>query len=179
MSKRTQDPRRLDVAAACAGGTALSGDWPLGALDRIVDGGAPIATEASVSWAATFELRAVPGAGPQQWLHLRVSACVPRECQRCLQAVTLPLTVDRWVRFVADEATAAALDADSEEDVLVAGRQFDLRALVEDELLLAMPLVPTHETCPEPLLEPAAEQAPGPQEHPFAALAALKRARDH
>ena len=157
----------------------MSGDWPLGALDRIVEGGPPIAADAAVHWAADFDLRVVPGAGPQQWLHLRASASVPRECQRCLQAVTLPLAVDRSLRFVADEATAAALDADSEEDVLVAGRQFDLSALVEDELLLAMPLVPTHETCPEPLLEPAVQEASGLQEHPFAALAALKRARGH
>ena len=34
----------------------------------------------------------------------------------------------------------------------------DLRGLVEDELLLALPLVPRHEVCPEPLpIEPEPE----------------------
>ena len=32
-------------------------------------------------------------------------------CQRCLTTVELPLQVDRWFRFVADEATAEALEA--------------------------------------------------------------------
>ena len=50
----------------------------------------------------------------------------------------------------------------------------DLQSLVEDELLLALPLVPRHEVCPEPLpLEP--EPAAPAAAHPFAALAALKR----
>jgi uncharacterized protein len=106
---------------------------------------------------------------------VQAAASIRRECQRCLQAVVLPLAVDRSLRFVDDEATAAALDADSEDDVLVASRQFDLQALVEDELLLAMPLVPMHESCPEPLPGAAAEGKEAPRTHPFAALAALKR----
>jgi uncharacterized protein len=30
-------------------------------------------------------------------------------------------------------------------------RALDLRALVEDELILALPMVPRHDVCPEPL----------------------------
>jgi uncharacterized protein len=48
---------------------------------------------------------------------------------------------------------------------------------VEDELLLALPIVPMHERCPMPL-PMAADEAPATEEtdrpHPFAALAALK-----
>lgn len=178
MSKRTPDPQRLDVAAACAEGLSLSGEWPLAALDRLADGEVPAGAGASVAWAARFEQRPVAGAGPQRWLWLRASAQVRRECQRCLRPVALRLVVDRWVRFVDDEATAAALDADSDDDVLVASRQFDLQALVEDELLLAFPLVPMHEACPDPL--PArADEAEAPRASPFAALASLKRDRGH
>jgi uncharacterized protein len=179
MSKRTPDTRRLDVAAACAAGLSLAGDWPLAALDRLVDGELPGSTDAAVTWAAQFEQRPAPGSGPQRWLHVQCAASIRRECQRCLQAVVLPLAIDRSLRFVDDEATAAALDADSEEDVLVASRQFDLEALVEDELLLAMPLVPMHETCPQPLTGPAPEVNEAPRAKPFAALAALKRGPSH
>lgn len=178
-SKRTPDPRRVDIAAACADGLSLSGQWPLGALDRLAEGSDAAPVSAPVDWAASFESRPVTGGPAERWLALRVSAQVRRECQRCLQPVTLALSVDRRLRFVDDEATAAALDADSEDDVLVASRQFDLQALVEDELLLAMPVVPMHEACPKPLVAPAADEAVEPQAHPFAALAALKRGTGH
>ncbi|MFC3217232.1 hypothetical protein [Comamonas sp. JC664] len=47
-----------------------------------------------------------------------------------------------------DEATAAALDDESEEDVLVLAPQIDALELIEDELLMALPMVPMHEVCP-------------------------------
>ncbi len=54
--------------------------------------------------------------------------------------------------FVAGgEEAAAALDAESDDDVLALESSLDLHALVEDELLLALPLVPRHDECPEPL----------------------------
>jgi uncharacterized protein len=180
MSKRLPDPRRVDVAAACADGLALAGEWALDQFDRLAEGGAAAVRGAPVAWNARFERRPAPGCAPERWLRLQVTAQVRRECQRCLQPVMLPLSVDRWLRFADDEATAAALDADSDEDVLVASRQFDLRNLVEDELLLALPLVPMHEACPEPL--PAAQAQAVDDDvraSPFAALAALKRDRTH
>jgi uncharacterized protein len=59
----------------------------------------------------------------------------------------------------------------------VASRHLDLHGLVEDELLLALPLVPMHEHCPRqlPMSAGDAEVAPAPK--PFAALASLRRNR--
>jgi uncharacterized protein len=53
----------------------------------------------------------------------------------------------------------------------------DLADMIEDELLLAMPLVPRHARCPEPLPRAFVEDDPAsdPADNPFAALAALKR----
>jgi uncharacterized protein len=80
---------------------------------------------------------------------------------------------------VADEATAEIEDEASEEDVLVWQRDFDLQALVEDELLMALPLVPAHETCPQSLPFSAVDadfiQSEMDKPHPFAALAQLKK----
>jgi uncharacterized protein len=53
--------------------------------------------------------------------------------------------------------------------------RLDLLPLLEDELILAVPLVPRHERCPEPLPLPADEPDEMPAEHPFAKLAALKQ----
>jgi len=49
--------------------------------------------------------------------------------------------------------------------------------LLEDELLLALPLVPRHDVCPEPLARAFRDAADVAEaaEHPFAALAALKQ----
>ena len=87
------------------------------------------------------------------------------------------LEVERNYLFVHGEDAAAQLDADSEDDVLAITRALDLRELVEDELLLALPLVPRHEVCPEPLPLADAPQAADDKPNPFAALAALKRGR--
>jgi uncharacterized protein len=176
MTTRTPDPRRLDVATAAAAGAELAGRWPLSELARLAEGAAAQVDE-PVVWSARFEQRRELGAAPQAWLLLQAQARVARECQRCLQPVLLPLDVRRAFAFAPTEDEAAALDADSDNDVLVLSRHFDLRELVEDELLLALPIVPMHEHCPAPLLAAAPDEdgAGDAPAHPFAALAALKR----
>ena len=100
-------------------------------------------------------------------------------CQRCLAPVEAVLAVDAHFRFVAGEAEAAQADMDAEEDVLASTRALDLPALVEDELLLALPLVPRHTDCPLPRTsahDPCAEtEAPGAdRQFPFEVLAGFK-----
>jgi len=91
----------------------------------------------------------------------------------------MPLQVQRSFRFVADEATAEALDDESEEDLLALSRDFDLRALIEDELLMALPLVPRHEACPQDLPMQSSdedfEQAGAEKPNPFAVLQGLRK----
>lgn len=182
MKSREHDPRRLDVERFAAEGGRLEGEWPLGEMERLC--GACHAAPGRdapdrVRWSAHGEQRRQAGRGARTWLRLTLDARVDLTCQRCLSAVTVPLAVDRWFQFEADEQRAAALDAESAEDVLVSSRSFDLRELAEDELLLALPLVPRHDVCPQPLPVPAGTDelpdAAGPAANPFAALAALKR----
>lgn len=177
--KAAFDPLRLDVEAFARAGKSLVGAWPLADLPRLSavsrsDAPAPGASE--VTWQARGESRAVRGGEPQIWLHLETRVNVAFECQRCLQAVRVPLAVRRAFLFVRGEEAAAELDADMDDDVLALSRALDLRELVEDELLLALPLVPRHESCPEPLKLPADDPIEEEEKpNPFAALAALKR----
>ena len=101
------------------------------------------------------------------------------ECQRCLTPVDVPLDVERSFRFVADEATAEALDEECDEDLLALSREFDLRELIEDELLMALPGVPRHEECPTSVPLASSnddfEVANSEKPNPFAALAALRK----
>ena len=125
-------------------------------------------------------------------------------CTVCLLRVVpnhQPLVIDLQIRFARDEAEAARLDAESDEDVLPLARHIHLAELLEDELIMAQPLVPRHGVCPtdvESLMcderetpvpgapAPSAPSAAQPEEadaaaaagqkpHPFAALAALKK----
>ena len=91
----------------------------------------------------------VAGLPPEIWLALKADATVLLQCQRCLLPLAESVHVDRHFRFVADEDTAAMLDDEIEDEVLVLARSLNLRDLVEDEILLALPLVPRHEDCPE------------------------------
>ena len=176
MSSRPAfDPARLDVAAFAAGRSSLEGSWPLERLDRLSGSTVPLADggDEPVRWKAAGMLAPLLGSGLKPALQMHAEAAIGLECQRCLQRMVVPLNVERRLFFVAGEDAAAALDADSDDDVLALEPALDLKKLVEDELLLALPLVPRHEVCPEPLpLEPEPE-APA-SAHPFAALAALK-----
>ncbi|MCW5632636.1 MAG: DUF177 domain-containing protein [Rubrivivax sp.] len=203
-SRRTHAPLALDVAAFCREGAHLHGRWALAELPRLAESvlrsadGAPLpapagangdaAADDGVVWSAGGTTLRLAGGVEHCAIDLDLHAIVGLECQRCLQPMAVPLVVQRRIRFVDDEEEAARLDEELEDDVLAMPSRLDLRALVEDELLLAMPLVPRHEACPQP---PAALQAEGgaapgavprgagddasPAPHPFAALRALRR----
>lgn len=172
------DPHRLDVMAFARAAGTLEGTQPLTSFERLAESSQPAAEERVVHWQAHAELRTPTGGAAQPWLHLRAQAQVELTCQRCLQAMPAALAVDRWFRFAPDEAAAAALDDEVEEDVLATSRAFDLLTLVEDELLMALPLVPRHAQCPVevPLhsADPGFETAEAGRPHPFAALARLR-----
>lgn len=171
-------PGRLDVNSFAEAAATLSGNDPLSGFGRLSAELADPSADASVRWEATGESRSGADGAPVSWLHLDAEAKVPLICQRCLAPVELVLTVDRWFRFAPDEATAAALDEESEEDVLVASRDFDLHLLIEDELLMEIPVTPRHEVCPEPArlsaVDPDFDGAESARPNPFAVLGALR-----
>jgi uncharacterized protein len=174
MKDRSLDPRALDLSALCKHAASVEGHWPLAAMQRL-SASFCAASDGSVTWSAAGRLMPVAGSEPETWLHLQARADVPLQCQRCLQPMTEALQVDRNFRFVRNEEIAARLDEESEDDVLVMPPRLDLHELLEDELILALPIVPRHGECPEPLPLPVdvleeAEAAP----NPFAALAALR-----
>ncbi len=169
--------QRLDIKAFAEEGAQLSGASTLGAHERLLAETEGRGAELPLHWSARGELRNPRGVKPEVWLHLQASATLPLACQRCLAPVDVSVSVDRSFRFVADEATALAEDDESEEDLLVLSRSFDLLELVEDELLMEMPLVPHHEVCPEPVsfsAEDADFEHESPRANPFAVLGKLK-----
>lgn len=178
-SSRITDPRRLDVAAFAAAHGELAGAWAQDGFVRLASVAVPGEPQAQpVRWRVAGERAALAGAGVQPALRIEADTVVTLECQRCLGPMQLALHIERRLFFVEGEDAAAALDAESEEDVLALTPSLDVHALIEDELLLSLPIVPRHEICAAPIdLGAGRETLPDDEarEHPFAALAALKR----
>lgn len=199
MKARVFLPEKLDIKAFVEAEAQLTGETPVTALPRLASAASPEAGLTGmppVRWHATG--RQVPQrvGEPELWLDLEAQAELDMECQRCLHPVREHMAVSRSIRFARDEAEAAKLDADSDDDVLAVSRQFHLLELIEDELIMAQPIVPRHDECPSDIVnlmqddtetpvpgvapasagqaEPVAETKP----HPFAALAALKKRSD-
>jgi uncharacterized protein len=176
---RQQDLQNLNLQTLATSGVPLVETTLLHNLERLALESVGLAPDAVVNWQALAELRAGATGQMDMWLHLQANASVPLTCQRCMAAAQTPLQVNQWYRFVATEEIAMAQDDASQEDLLVMGPHFDLLALLEDELLMALPLVPMHDECP---VMPAfsagvidvPENAPD-KPNPFAALAQLKK----
>lgn len=107
-----------------------------------------------------------------------IKADVSLQCQRCLESMQYHLDVNVHWAVVWDEEKARQLPSHLEP--WIAGEEpEDLYAMVEEELLLALPVAPVHaELCIDGALlrsgkEPVAE-ATTVKNSPFQALAALK-----
>ncbi len=175
--KKEFNGRKLDVKAFAEEGGQLEGEDAVSEHQRLLAETQGRGGTLPVRWSAQGELRNPGHVQPEVWIHLHAATSLPLTCQRCLAPVDVPVAVERSFRFVPDEATAEAEDDESEEDLLALSRAFDLVELVEDELLMSLPVAPRHEVCPDPLALSAADpdfDAGGARENPFAQLARLK-----
>lgn len=173
------DPQHLDVVAFARDEAVLEGQCALQAMSRLSQEQVDADLLAGpVVWRLEGRLQPQSGGVDHVWLELNASVALPMQCQRCLTPVLETVQAQRSFRFVADEATAAALDDEAQEDLLVISRDFDALALVEDELILSLPLVPLHELCPQAVpmsaVDPEFEQA-AERPNPFGVLAGLKK----
>lgn len=173
--------RRLDVRAFAQAGAVLSSQDPLSTYERLLSEAHGQARERPVRWEARGAQHTDASGHAQAWLHLSARVSLPMICQRCLGPADIEVAVARDFRFVDTEAQAEAEDEEAEEDVLVLTREFNLQELIEDELLMELPVVPRHDVCPVEVklaaqdaeFEAASEAKP----NPFAALAGLKSAK--
>jgi uncharacterized protein len=154
-------PAAIDGLAFARGATVLKGQLGLESLPRLAESGC---TGAVVDFVLEGEIneRGKPG------LRLVVDGSVRLECQRCLDGLDLPLHLEAQLELAASDAEIAAADDDVER--VLAGREMSVAALVEDEVLLALPMVPKHEQCSARAGLGAKTQASA-----FQALAALRK----
>jgi uncharacterized protein len=107
-------------------------------------------------------------------LRLEVGGEIDLRCQRCLERLSFALNLRREIVLVSG-ADQFEQPADEEEfvDTIPALDRIDLRELVEEEILLALPMAPRHAPG-ECQLRPAEPVGPQGSASPFAVLARLK-----
>ena len=170
--KHDWDPSGLDVREFARAAGQLQGQSALQAWTRLSEDAAE--KEGHVRWQLVGSTRAVQGGAGQVWLDVTAELDIALSCQRCLGVVRLPIQIERAFRFVPDEALAAQEDEDSEEDVLVWDKRFDALALLEDELIMALPMIPMHEACHgEQALTSDQEEGAPERPNPFPVLSKL------
>ena len=100
------------------------------------------------------------------------------QCQRCLEAMTLEVAHSFDYVLIRDESLEANV-TDGSETLICAEDELNLAWFIEEEILLAMPMIAKHEDCSLPQ---TGARAPLPQaetQNPFAALKDLLETKEH
>lgn len=149
----------------------FAGSLPLSALPRLRESLAR--GEGEVEYAIAFGTDEFGIAS----LALEVNARLPLVCQRSLEVFELPVAIHQQLGLIADEADEAGLP-ERYEPLLVTDAQLRLQDVIEDELILALPVVALAPGVPlEDVAVSAADEADLRAKGPFAALGALKVSR--
>jgi uncharacterized protein len=146
--KQESPPNHMDVKAFAQSGNEIAGVDSLFNYERLMLESKGLGADRMLNWSVRGEFPSDEAGSAQIWLHLGVTVSLPMICQRCLGPVDIDVAVNRSFRFVEGEDAAEAQDEEAEEDVLALSRDFNLAELIEDEVLMDLPVVPTHEECP-------------------------------
>lgn len=111
------------------------------------------------------------------WLNYRIAGDVSLDCCRCLEPMVLDLTGNYELALIERESQLALIGESEyvlfDELNLADAKMLPVKDLLEDNLILALPLSPKHEDC-QPLLEEVEEDEPEEKDNPFLVLAELK-----
>jgi uncharacterized protein len=143
----------------------LSGVVKLEALVRLMD--ALLDTSGELEYSLVGE----QGVDGKPYLRLSAKGVLGLQCQRCLERVDWPIEVERLLQLV--PAGVPIPDEELENDTfdaIEATPGMDALELLEDEVMLCLPIAPRHESCESPRPKDGAEK-----ESAFAALASLPR----
>ncbi len=164
-------PEQLDFQQKAKSGLDIEGRWPIAKLSRLAEVIQP--NEGDLQAHLHFDRE-----GKYLIVEGQVKASVEMACQRCMQPMPVDLQTDFKLAMVLNEEQAERLPSTYEPLLVTEGKQ-NVAQLLEDELLLVLPLVPRHEQqCSDYLQQQAqrmkqdaelAEQEKA-KNNPFAAL---------
>jgi uncharacterized protein len=158
-------PPVIDGFEFASAGATQQGVWSLSDFQRLRD------MLASDEGEVAYRVRGTHDANGRPALLLRVEGTLPLRCQRCLEPLLFEVRVEDLLVLAATLSEIHADPADAHApDRILAGREMPVRELVEDELILALPYAPRHESC-----EPGAAGQGDRGGTPFASLRGLMR----
>jgi uncharacterized protein len=161
----------IDPLSLAAKGRTLEGRIPLAKLARLGPSLQSTQGEAEASLRFGVDEAGMPNVTG------RVRATLMLQCQRCMQAMAYAVDSQIRLGIVKSREAAERLPANY-DPLLVSGEEMKAADIVEDELILALPIVAMHERADCPLGAEFQEQeadAEPKRENPFAVLAGLKK----
>ncbi|TDQ38528.1 YceD family protein [Thiopseudomonas denitrificans] len=161
------DPRRFADRAL-----TFIGEWPLSAFERLGELVTANDGEVKISLSFLRDEQKLP------LVRMNLAAEVGMLCQRCLDEVVLPVGGDYQYVVVRPGSDTSLLP--QEYDIVeLDDEPLDVRALVEEELLLCLPIVPKHPEgeCnhPDGYVEPELSGEEIAKSNPFSVLAQLRK----
>ena len=165
------EARAIDPARFAREKARVTGVLAVAQLPRLAD--LLFGREGVVSYAVEGDT----SAKGQPVLRVHLTADLAVSCQRCLQRLPLHLDVRRDLVVVAPAAELDPLeDEDDDTDAIASAGSLDLNDLLEQEIVLSVPMAPRH---PENAcgIQPRAAKI-GAAASPFSALARLKHPRE-
>ncbi|MDQ3511788.1 MAG: YceD family protein [Pseudomonadota bacterium] len=165
-------PELLDAWRMVVAGRGVAGRMSLSSLARLRD--SLHDTQGEVAFALDFDTDSLK----MPYVEVRVDAELPLLCQRTLQRFLLPVNIVQRLGLIRDEADEAALPEGYEPLLMPEDGMLNAMELVEDELILAVPVVPVAPGTEAMERDWPAEEAQLQSVNPFAALAGLKNKPD-
>ena len=132
----------IDGLEFASAGARQQGTWPASGFPRLRD------VLASDAGELAYEIEGVHDERGRPALRLRVRGMLQLRCQRCLEPMAFEVRTDETLVLAVSVAEIHAEPADAHAaDRVVAGREMPVRELIEDEIILAVPYAPRHESC--------------------------------
>ena len=151
---------------------ALDGELPLARMPRLTEQ----LDDSSGTVAVTLQF----GCDSQRipFVQGRIRADLTMTCQRCMESVRVPVNIDFSLALLRSAAGMNELPVQY-EPLVVDSARMSLLAMVEDELLLALPIVAMHDTAEchagERDSRDSTDDGQDQESNPFAVLAGLKK----
>jgi uncharacterized protein len=166
-------PAVIDSLEFARSAQQLSGSLPVEGLKRLED----VLSDADGS--LRYELRGGRDERQRPQLQLRISGRLHLRCQRCLGMLEYPLEVANSLLLAAPGGEAPeGMDDPEAPDMIDAEPELDVAALIEDEVLLSLPLAPRHAEGACTNRTQTHDDASAGEHSAFGKLAALKRPRN-
>jgi uncharacterized protein len=163
-------PESVDAWRMVQARRSFQGSVALASMPRLK--GSLCSTEGAVTYDIEFGRDELGVAN----VRVRADAGLPLMCQRSLEPFVLPVKVDATLGLIVSESEEAGLPAGYEPLLLESDGKLHIADVIEDELILALPVVPLKPGVEPVELRSSVEEIEeeSPKENPFAVLQNIK-----